>query len=359
MRSGEAISACSIGPQMGMQMADTEKGAVTASGRTGGACSEQPIQEKYVPGLASVIVPTFNRVGLLMETLDSIRRQTYRPIELIVVDDGSTDGTRNAIEMWQHQHLDDRGFQLRYLFQVNAGAPAARNKGLVECQGEYIQFFDSDDLMHPDKLRLQIEAICAQGCEWSGCQQMRFSGSVTRVIDETTAEQCRNVTPDRNVFLAALCTPVGIYRRELLRRVGRWREDLRVMQDTEYMFRILVTSPKGAWVEQSLCFIRDTPESIMHQPISQRSESAYHSICVVEDLARRSGWYTNYLRSVFGKMIAYYSRRLFAQGLMEEGEYLYQEAIKRLGLVQQCKHRAYHALMTHGGLPIAKRWTAK
>ena len=81
--------------------------------------------------------------------MDSVYKQTYRPIEIIVVDDGSTDNTCQVINEWGSKYAEDNGFRLQYFFQENAGAPVARNLGMIESQGEFIQFLDSDDLLHP------------------------------------------------------------------------------------------------------------------------------------------------------------------------------------------------------------------
>lgn len=99
--------------------------------------------------LISCIVPVFNGERYLAEALESILAQTYRPIEIIVVDDGSTDGTRELCARY--------GDRIRYLRQNNAGAPTARNLGLSASQGEFIAFLDSDDLWHPEKLARQME----------------------------------------------------------------------------------------------------------------------------------------------------------------------------------------------------------
>jgi glycosyltransferase involved in cell wall biosynthesis len=98
--------------------------------------------------LISCIVPVFNGEQYLRESLDSILAQSYRPIEIIVVDDGSTDGTREVATSY--------GDQVRYLWQPNAGPPRARNFGLRLAQGEFVAFLDADDLWQPDKLSLQM-----------------------------------------------------------------------------------------------------------------------------------------------------------------------------------------------------------
>jgi glycosyltransferase involved in cell wall biosynthesis len=101
--------------------------------------------------LISCIVPVFNGERYLRETLDSILAQTHQPLEIIVVDDGSTDGTAAVANSY--------GQRIRYLWQPNAGEAKARHSGLSAATGEFIAFLDADDLWHPAKLIRQIARI--------------------------------------------------------------------------------------------------------------------------------------------------------------------------------------------------------
>ncbi len=106
------------------------------------------------PPLVSCIVPVFNGERYLKEALESIRAQTYRPLEIIVADDGSTDGTAAVVA--------DYGAQVRYLRQPTAGPSATRNLGLRAAQGEFVAFLDADDLWHPEKLARQMARFQAR-----------------------------------------------------------------------------------------------------------------------------------------------------------------------------------------------------
>ncbi len=99
----------------------------------------------------SVCIPTYNREHLLKETLGSVFAQTYRDFEVVIVDDGSTDGTK--------QMLKKCGYNVRYYWQENAGDAAARNKLIELAKGKYISFLDSDDLLYPDALEKMVEAM--------------------------------------------------------------------------------------------------------------------------------------------------------------------------------------------------------
>ena len=97
--------------------------------------------------LVSVIIPVYNGEKYLRESIDSIFSQTYTPIEVIVVDDGSTDQSKAIARSFP---------QIRYLFQNNSGHASARNRGIRAANADYISFLDSDDLWLPEKLLLQI-----------------------------------------------------------------------------------------------------------------------------------------------------------------------------------------------------------
>jgi glycosyltransferase involved in cell wall biosynthesis len=107
------------------------------------------------PPLVSVIVPVYNAETTLPDTIDSIQRQTFQNFELIVIDDGSTDGTLE----WVRSVRDHR---LQVFSYANAGPSVARNRGIERSQGEFISFIDSDDLWTPDKLTLQLQALRQQ-----------------------------------------------------------------------------------------------------------------------------------------------------------------------------------------------------
>ena len=113
--------------------------------------------------MISVIIPTFNRKQLLLEAVESVRRQSFRDWELLVVDDGSTDGTDQVIES-----LISDG--IRCIRQEHSGVSAARNRGIRAARNDWIAFLDSDDYWHKQKLQQQFEALEANpgvpGCSY-------------------------------------------------------------------------------------------------------------------------------------------------------------------------------------------------
>ena len=133
--------------------------------------------------LVSVILPTYNRAGFLNDAFESLDQQTFRDWQLIVVDDGSTDNSRQLVESFQHS----RQGRVQYIYQENGGAYAARNRGLDAATGKYIAFYDSDDLWLPHHLQRCVTALEAHpDVDWAfgSCRQVDFATG--RTIDPST-----------------------------------------------------------------------------------------------------------------------------------------------------------------------------
>ena len=187
----------------------------------------------------SVVIPTYNRLHYLPATLDSVLAQTQPADEIIIVDDGSSDGTRAYCE--QVAQIEPR---LRYVYQDNAGPALARNRGIELAQGEFIKFVDSDDLLMPDCLARMAQCF-AQGSADLGVVHSRY-----RYIDEQ-GKALAEATPfhavrghvlcyllehlDGNVLFGS-CT----IRREALLAVGMFRpeRDFTNAEDVELLIRL-------------------------------------------------------------------------------------------------------------------------
>jgi len=103
--------------------------------------------------LVSVVIPAFNCASFISETLEGVYQQTYVNWEIVVIDDGSTDDTKSALEPHMHR--------IRYFYQENKGTAAARNAGIQRARGEFVAFLDNDDYWVPEKLDLQVRALQA------------------------------------------------------------------------------------------------------------------------------------------------------------------------------------------------------
>ena len=216
-------------------------------------CHARWMSSEHTPGLVSVVMPTYNRTSRLLRALDSVKRQTYRPIEIIVVDDGSTDGSPVVIAEWTKQNEEEQ-FLVRYLRQVNRGAPAARNLGLIESKGEYIQYLDSDDILISEKLCVQIDAINTFNVD--------FVWSQLKVLTEVSYNKHRLehlMSEDGDLFFVSAndmpdAVYVGLYRRDLCIAIGPWDETLCCRQDFDYRYRCEVLNPTRQYIPQ-VCYV--------------------------------------------------------------------------------------------------------
>ena len=127
--------------------------------------------------MVSVIIPTFNREKTIERAIKSVLNQTYQDIEVIIVDDGSKDRTYEQIK-----RIDSD--KIRYIYQENAGASAARNTGILAAKGEYIAFQDSDDYWYPDKLEKQFNVMKEQEADIVFCKLLRHNYEENSVLPD-------------------------------------------------------------------------------------------------------------------------------------------------------------------------------
>lgn len=194
----------------------------------------------YETDLISVVVPTYNRAQFLESALNSVWDQTYRPIELLVVDDGSTDETPALVDKWIAAHNEDPQFVTRYLPQEKSGSCAARNHGLIKSTGEYIAQLDSDDLIHPQKLEIQrasLEANPEADFAWS--RRVFFDESAPPDMPELRVpDVLRSTAPEIKQRPQATYPQAALFPRKICEVVGPWNESLRRYTDWDYSFRI-------------------------------------------------------------------------------------------------------------------------
>lgn len=180
----------------------------------------------------SVIIPTYNRAGYLREAIDSVIAQSYRHVEILVVDDGSTDNTRELV----HNYTSN----IRYIYQENKGPSAARNNGIKNANGHFIAFLDSDDLWHPDKLAKQVAAFIKNpslGLLATGYENINTSYEMIKeiVLDDSELKHARRKEIYKNFF----ATSSVMVKKTCFDKVGWFNEELHFAEDWEMWIRIL------------------------------------------------------------------------------------------------------------------------
>jgi glycosyltransferase involved in cell wall biosynthesis len=205
--------------------------------------------------LVSVIVPTYDRALLIRRTLCSIALQTYRPIELVVVDDGSSDGTKSVLGGLKGQLEADARLAIHLVAQTHRGAAAARNAGFRVSTGDLVMWHDSDDLMDKKKVECVVRRMketnadmCANG--FSFCRGRKLTVVASFVppaeVGDAVAEFLDNsLHPSPAVWT---------YRREFLASGVAWDEALTGSEDYDFVARCIVRRPQIATVLQPLCY---------------------------------------------------------------------------------------------------------
>ena len=184
----------------------------------------------------SVIIPCHNAARFLGATIDSVLAQTFPAFELILIDDGSTDGTADVID--RYRRLDGR---LTCESGPNRGVSAARNRGTDLASGKYLQYLDADDLLRPHALQAKFEALESSGADiaYTDWQKLIESPPGRFVPGEIYSRKCEDtqLALEIAIFLDFWSPPAALlYRREVVDRVGGWNTSLPIVQDGRFLF---------------------------------------------------------------------------------------------------------------------------
>ena len=224
--------------------------------------------------LVSVIIPVYNAEAYLKACVDSVLVQSWPSLEIILVNDGSKDRSLALA----HGFQDSR---IRVLDQSNKGASAARNHGLAQAQGDYIQFLDADDLLSPEKIKLQVELLqrnpdaCIASCPWG-----RFVHDPQQANFESDG-LWQDLAPID--FLAykynqhSMMQPgVWLLPRAVVERAGTWDESLSLNDDGEYFSRVVLQAHNILFCPEAKVYYRSANQ---HSLAAQKSMAHLHSLC--------------------------------------------------------------------------------
>lgn len=217
-----------------------------------------------MPELASIIIPTYNRAELLGETLDSILSQTYKNWECLVIDDGSGDYTPELMNFYTK--LDSRISYHKRPRNRRKGANACRNYGFEISKGNYINWFDDDDLMHPEKLEIQIMTLKNSDKKFSVCQSLFFEEKLTNLSEKPLYKiHSENSFMDYLQVKIKWLTQVPLWKRNFLdHQAYLYDEELHAAQEWEFHCRMLAHSAYFYIVNKPLVYIRRHKESITY-----------------------------------------------------------------------------------------------
>ena len=275
--------------------------------------------------LVSILVPAFNAQEWISDTLRSAIAQTWECLEIIVVDDGSSDQTLAVARQFEAKGV-------KVVTQNNQGAAAARNKALLLSKGEFIQWLDADDLLAPDKIALQMEALGGSGnrrillsSEFGQFlyrhERAKFVPSALWCDLSPTEWLLRKM--EQNIFMQ---TSTWLVSRELTEAAGPWNTQLLGDDDGEYFCRVLLASDGVRFVPKSKVFYRASGSGSLSY--------VGHSDKKIEALWRSMQLHMDYLQSMEDSARI---RKACLQYLQTLLIYFYPE---RLDIVKQAEEMA-------------------
>jgi len=230
--------------------------------------------------MITIVVPYYNREKYLPRTLESIAASTFRPIFLILVDNGSTDGSRGVCEQFKQMH-ESEDFSIILTEESKRGAAAARNKGLALVATDYVYFFDSDDEFSPNFLQIANPLACSPVdlLLFTTCMEVHGKTTVRKFIETNDISA--------QILISHLNTQSMVFNTDSLRRAYGWNEDARVWNDWELGVRMLSNCSNIRWyTSRPFHIIHVHPDSITGTDFSSKLsdclrtlQSVHSAIC--------------------------------------------------------------------------------
>jgi glycosyltransferase involved in cell wall biosynthesis len=300
-----------------------------------------------VSPLVSTIVPVFNRAAMLREAVASVVAQTHRPIEVVIVDDGSTDDTLSAAHALADVHRE-----VRVITQENAGPGAAREAGRRIARGDFVQYLDSDDLLEPRKFELQVAALIANPACGAAYGRTRLLTKEGQFVEpwKGTARRVETMFPS---FLQSRWwdTSTPLYRRFVIDAAGPW-SSLRIEEDWEYDARVAALGTTLCFVDEEVSITRERAVDVAG-PAIMRDRARAHAL--IYEHARRFGiGHDAPEMQHFARELFLLARQAGAAGLRDESRMLFDLAREASGPGRdRLQFRAYAAFARLAGWPLA------
>jgi glycosyltransferase involved in cell wall biosynthesis len=228
--------------------------------------SKPRISSKDKTPQVSVIIPTYNSERYIKDAIESVLNQTYQDYEIIVIDDGSTDNTRQILEPYQGR--------IRYIYQKNQGVSHARNRGLLEAKGELIAFLDADDYFLPEKLTEQVECFATQpdlGIVTSGWRLVNETGE--KLSDVEPWKYCPKLDLENWIIWKPVLPSAMMFRREWLQRVGGFDSRFPPAEDVEMVLRLALLGCEAIFLPKITVNYRQHQNSASTQNTLKQAKS--------------------------------------------------------------------------------------
>ncbi len=207
--------------------------------------------------LISVVIPCFNSQATLRETLDSVLSQSWFNLEVIAVDDSSTDNTPALLRAYA---ISDP--RVRVIRQANAGCGAARNAGIRRANGDFIGLIDADDLWHKDYLTAHMDRFAADAALGVSFTRVRFIENDGMPTTEGTRPKLTGLRPEDILQDNPCGCAMLVARREVFDQIGLFNDKLRRAEDQEWLFRVALTAWTIEGIDRVLADYRNSPAGL-------------------------------------------------------------------------------------------------
>jgi glycosyltransferase involved in cell wall biosynthesis len=238
--------------------------------------------------LVSIIIPTFNRGNLIAETLNSVLEQAYANLEVLVVDDGSSDNTKEIVEGFRK--TNSRVYYFERPTHLPKGANACRNYGLTKSKGKYVKWLDSDDLLLKDCLEKQVQAIELENADLCICNTKVFPTefNLELYMDLPDWSLIRSLPNIDNFVLKGIKwhTAAGLWRKDWFLNQSPFDEELQNSQEWLMHLQALCRGPKIVAVSETLCLARKHDDNMSHR--KNKRGKYYYNECLARLKALKS-----------------------------------------------------------------------
>ena len=225
----------------------------------------------------SIIIPLYNSEAYIAQTIDSCLAQTHDNIEIIVIENGSTDQGYQVVKS-----IDDKRLSV---FQITTpNAAAARNYGFQKATGTYVMFLDADDVLVPNKIELQIAALSAKPEGWIACcAWAKFKTNTKEAV--ISPQKVWNIQNPIDWCLQSwmgegmMIPGCWLIPKPIIDKAGLWDERLSLHDDGEFMCRVLLASKGNVFVENTVVYYRQLASSLSRQNQSYRAAKSALNVC--------------------------------------------------------------------------------
>ncbi len=236
--------------------------------------------------LVTVIIPAYNAAHTIEKTIQSVLNQNYAPMEIIVINDGSTDETEKVVKQYQHSII--------YVTQKNAGVSAARNLGYSLAKGDFIQYLDADDMLAENKINIQVEALLTANADVAYGNWVKFNEGENTFKEIEVIE--KEIIGDAEIeLLTNFWTPLAamLYTKRIADKIGSWNLTLPIIQDARYALDAAMLGASFIYTPMKVAYYRVSE----NKSLSTKNKLAFINDCFENAKQIDALWRVNYIQS--------------------------------------------------------------